>query len=404
MFCQTTQNAPQSEPMQFPYFAEEPEHYGFLRDTLRRFAAQQTPPEKVRIWDRERRCPQELFAKLAALGVCGLTVDEAYGGQGRDIVAAVMVLEELARSGTTLAGPYIHCAFYAGLNISEKGDERQKAELLPKVAAGEIMFAYGLSEPDIGADLASVATRAELIDGGARVRVNGAKRWCTMADVADYIYCLVRSDDAAPRYQNLAFLLIPRETPGVIIETIAHQGMGYAETCDVTFDDVEISADNIIGGRAGWNQGWPMLAGPALDVEKIEIAALAQGLATATVDLAWRYAQERTQFGKPIARHQAVAHALADAQAKLLACRQTLYYAAWLADQNKPCSAETSMAKLFVTETAVDIALECQKVMGAYGFADEYDMERHVRDLLLLTTIGGSTNIQKNNIAKRLGL
>jgi len=385
-------------------FCEEADHITMLRDSVRKFVQKELPGVKVRQWEAARALPRDVFAKLAGLGVCGLTVDEEFGGAGRDIVAAVMVLEELSRIGTILAGPYIHCAFYGGINISEKGSDAQKRDLLPRLARGEILFAYGLSEPSTGADLASVTTRAELVDDGKTVRINGAKRWCTAADISDYIYCLVRSDADAPRYQNLSLLLIPTDTPGITIEKIAHQGIGYAETADVTFENVEIPAENIIGGPDAWNKGWPMLAGPALDVEKLEIAAMAYGLAASCVDTAWRYAQEREQFGKPIARHQAVAHALSDAQTKLMASRQMLYYAAWLADQRKPCSTETSMAKLFVTEAALEIAIECQKILGAYGFADEYDMGRMVQDLLLMPVIGGSSNIQRNNIAKRMGL
>lgn len=385
-----------------PAFTEEPEHMRMLREQVRRFIAREAPPDKVRAWEAARETPAAVFARLAELGVCGLTVDETHGGAGRDVVAAIMVVEELARVGTALCGPFIHCAFYGGVNISEKGSPEQKAEFLPRLAAGELMFAYGLSEPDAGSDLASVSTRAER--SGGIVRVNGMKRWCTMADKADYIYCLVRSDPAAPRYKNLSFLLIPTDAAGIEVETIPHTGIGYAHTCDVRFENVEIPERLIVGGEAGWNQGWPMLAGPALDVEKLEVAAMAYGLAAGCVDQAWAYAREREQFGKPIARHQAVAHGLAEAQTRLLACRQVLYYAAWLADAGKPCSAETSMAKLFVTETALSIAIECQKILGAYGFADEYDMARKVNDLLLMPVIGGSTNIQRNNIAKRLGL
>jgi alkylation response protein AidB-like acyl-CoA dehydrogenase len=147
-----------------------------------------------------------------------------------------------------------------------------------------------------------------------------------------------------------------------------------------------------------------MLAGPALDVEKLEITAVTLGIATAAVDDAWQYAQERTQFGKPIAGHQSVRHALVDARTRLQACRHMLYHAAWLAHLRRPCSVETSMAKLFVAETAVDIVLACQKVMGAYGCAAEYDMERYVRDVVCMPIVGGSSNMQRNNIANRLGL
>ena len=133
---------------------------------MRRFAAAEMPREKLRAWDRESTFDRAVFDRLAALGVCGLTIAEEYGGAGRDLVAAVAVIDELARRGAAIAGPFIHCAFYGGLNVSENGSEAQKRELLPKLARGEILFAYGLSEPDVGGDLASVTTSARLIDGG----------------------------------------------------------------------------------------------------------------------------------------------------------------------------------------------------------------------------------------------
>jgi alkylation response protein AidB-like acyl-CoA dehydrogenase len=147
-----------------------------------------------------------------------------------------------------------------------------------------------------------------------------------------------------------------------------------------------------------------MLAGRALDVEKLETAACALGIASAAVEDAWRYAQERKQFGKPISAHQAVRHALVDAKTKLQACRHMLYHAAWLAQEGRPCSVETSMAKLFIADTGVDIVVACQRVMGAYGLAVDYDMERYLRDIVCFPIVGGSSNMQRNNIAARLRL
>jgi len=386
------------------YFSEEPEHITMLRETLRRFVQAEMPAERVRQWDREHRFPPELFRKLADLGVCGLTIDEEYGGQGRDLVAAVAVIEELCRGGAFLAGPFIHCAFYGAINIGENGSEAQRRELLPKLARGELLFAYGLSEPEVGGDLASVTTTAERSADGREIVVNGFKRWCTGADWTDYIYCLVKSDREAPRYKNLSFVLIPPETPGVRIHPIEHANLRYTLSSDVLFEDVRIPVENIVGGEASWNRGWRMLAGRALDVEKIEITAVTFGIAQAAVEEAWTYAQQRRQFGKPISAHQAVRHDLAEARTKLEACRLMLYRAAWLAQTGQPCSVETSMAKLFVADTAVEIALVCQQILGAYGLAEGHDMERHVRDLLGMPIVGGSSNMQKNNIANRLGL
>ncbi|MDX2233654.1 MAG: acyl-CoA dehydrogenase family protein [Hyphomonadaceae bacterium] len=373
-----------------------------LRDQLRRFIAEKAPREKRRLWDRTHTWPRDLFQDLAAMGLCGLTVAEEYGGLGEDIVAAVVVIEELSRVGAFLSGPFIHCAFYGGMNISENGTPAQKAELLPKLARGEMLFAYGLSEPDVGGDLSAVTTRARL--DGDEVVIDGAKRWCTGADFADFIYCLVRSGPAEDKRRNLSFVLIPPTAKGVTLVPIEHVNLRYTLSSDVHFDNVRVPAANIVGGMEKWNRGWSMLAGRALDVEKIEISAAAFGVAQAAVDEAWAYAGERRQFGKPISGHQAVRHALVDARTKLEACRHMLYHAARLAQSGAPCAVETSMAKLFIGETVADIALICQRVVGAYALSDAYDMERHVRDLLGMAIVGGSSNMQRNNIAALLGL
>ena len=386
------------------YFTEEPDPIRQLRETLRRFVENELPPDLRRQLDREHRFPPELFRKLADLGVCGLTIDEQYGGQGVDLVAAVATIEELCRGGAFLAGPFIHCAFYGGMNMMENGSDEQKEAYLPRLANGDLLFAYGLSEPEVGGDLASVTTTAELSEDGQHIKVNGFKRWCTGADWVDYIYTLVRSGPEEDRYRNLSFLLIPPTLPGVQVNPIEHSNLRYTLSSDVIFDDVEVPVANIVGGSEMWNRGWSLLAGRALDVEKIEITAVTFGIAQATVEEAWEYAGQRRQFGKPISAHQAIRHDLADARTKLEACRLMLYRAAWLANENKPCSVETSMAKLFVADTAVGIALICQRVMGAYGLAEGYDMERNVRDLLGMPIVGGSSNMQKNNIANRLGL
>jgi len=381
----------------------EPEHVTLLRETLRRFVADEMPREKRRVWDRAHQFPRDAFARLAALGVCGLTVAPEHGGQGRDLVAAVAVIEELCRGGSFLAGPFIHCAFYAGINLSLSGSEAQRRELLPKVARGELFFAYGLSEPDVGGDLASVRTLARRSPDGRGVVLSGSKRWCTGADFADFMLCLVKSDESAPRHQNLSFVLVPPAAPGVRIQPIEHANLRYTLSSDVVFDGVQVPIENVLGGEAGWNRGWGQLVGGALDCEKLEISAVSFGIAQAAVEEAWRYAQERRQFGRPISGHQAVRHALVDARTKLEACRHMLQHAAWLANEGRPCAVETSMAKLFVAETGVEIALACQRVMGAYGLC-EGDMERHVRDLLGMPIVGGSSNMQRNNLAARLGL
>lgn len=379
-----------------------PEHIRMLQDTLRRFVAEHMPRQTVAKWDKENHFPREVFDKLAELGVMGLTIPEEYGGAGRDILATMVVIEELSKRSLAVSVPYIMASCYAGMNLVECGSEEQKRTLLPKVAAGKIIFAYGWTEPDIGADVASV--KANVIQDGEKLVVNGSKRFCSGAGMCDYIYTLVRTDAAGPRYQNLAIVLIPPTTPGITIEMIDSLGMKGVPTTDVNFTDVRVPIDNLLGGREGWNQGWRMITGSGLDVEKLEVAAIALGIASAAFEDAWEYSQQRVQFGKPISLYQSIRHKLADMRTQLHAARLMLYHAAWLATQGERCGVETSMTKLFVTETAKTIALECQTIFGAYGYVKEFDTERYVRDALLMPIIGGSSAIQRNNIVNWSGL
>jgi alkylation response protein AidB-like acyl-CoA dehydrogenase len=383
---------------------DEAEQTTLLRDTLRRFVDKELPRELARQLDQQASHSREAFAKLCELGVTALAVPEEYGGSGVDILSAIVVIEELAKRGTSLAGPFIHCAFYGALNMLENGNEAQKRALLPKLARGEILFAYGLSEPGVGGDLASAAVTATLSADGKTVVINGTKRWVTGARIADYVYTLVRSGPKTDRYRNLSLVLVPTNAAGLSIVDIDHIGLRYAATTDVIFDDVTVPAEHIVGGPDAWNQGWPMLVGRGLDIERLEITATAFGITAAAVEDAWRYSQEREQFGRKICAHQAVRNMLVEARTKLEACRHMLYHAAWLASEGRDCSVESSMAKLFVGDTAVEIVLTCQRVMGAYGCARDFDMERYVRDIVCMPIVGGSSNMQKHNIANRLGL
>ncbi|MHC0505381.1 acyl-CoA dehydrogenase family protein [Achromobacter aegrifaciens] len=379
----------------------EPDHIRQLRDTLERFVEKEMPRGAAADWDKRNHFPREVFDKLARLGVMGLTVPEAYGGAGRDILATMVVIEELSRRSLAVSVPYIMSACYAGMNLVECATEAQKAELLPKVVDGTLVFAYGWTEPDAGADLASVKTRAERV--GDAVRINGAKRFCSGAAISDYIYALVRSGDEGDRYKNLSMIMIPPDTKGVTITPIEGLGMKGAATTDVIFEDVEVPFENVMGGEAGWNNGWQMIVGSGLDVEKLEVAAIGIGIARAALDDAWAYAGERQQFGKTINHYQSIQHKLADMKTQLHAARLVLYHAAWMANEHQRCGVETSMAKLFATETARSVALECQTIFGAYGYVKDFDAERYVRDALLLPIIGGSSAVQRNNIYKWSG-
>ena len=381
----------------------EPEHITILRNTLRQFIEKEMPRDKVNQWDKDDYFPRDVFDKLCALGVTSLTVPEEYGGSGKDMMATIAIIEELCTRSLGMASGFIFCACYAGLNISEVASEEQKKEFLPKVAQGKLLFSYGISEPDVGADVASVRTKA-VIDGN-EVIINGTKRWCSGPNVTDFIYTIVRSGPEEDRYRNLSLILIPPLSKGITIEPMQTLGQkGVGGTCDVTFEDVRVPIENIVGGEDGWNNGWSKIVSTGLDVEKIEVSAMALGIARAAVEDAWQYSQERIQFGKPICHNQAVRHQLAEVKTKLEACRLMTYQGAWLADQDVVATVEMSMSKLFVTETALEIVLTCQQILGAYGYVRDFDMERYVRDMLAMPMIGGSSSIQKNNIANRLNL
>lgn len=369
-----------------------------LRDLLERFVQREMPRHLVARWDKENHFPRDVFNKLAETGLMGLTVPEEYGGAGRDIVATMVVIEELSRRSMAVAVPYIMATCYAGMNIEECGTEAQKQDLLPKVASGSMIFAYGWTEPDCGADLASVKTRAER--DGDIIRINGAKRFCSGAAMSDLIYTLVRSGPEGERHRNLSLVMIPPAAKGVTIVPIDSMGMKGPATTDVIFDNVEVPVSAIMGGEAGWNRGWQMIVGQGLDVEKLEVAAMAVGIARAALDDAWAYARERRQFGKPIGDFQSIQHKLAEMKTQVQAARLMTYYGAWLANERRPCAIETSMAKLFATETARHVSQEAQTILGAYGYVKEFDVERYVRDALILPILGGSSAIQKTNIYK----
>ncbi|MBB6193482.1 alkylation response protein AidB-like acyl-CoA dehydrogenase [Sphingobium wenxiniae] len=380
----------------------EPEHITMIRDTVRKFVAREANNEIIAKWDKADHFPMEIHRKIGDLGLGALTVPEEYGGAGFDLIAMTAVIEELSKASGILAGMYIHTACYGGMNITSSGSPEQKAQLLPRVVEGSIFFAYALSEPDVGADLAATKTTAQR--KGDKIIINGAKRWCSGATIADYLLLLVKSDPDGPRYKNLSFLLVPPTLPGISITTVETMGQRGSPTCDVIFDNVEVGLDAILGGEAMWNQGWSQLAGPALEAEKLEVPAMALGVAEAALAEAWEYSQQRSQFGQRICSFQSIRHKLADAKTKVQACRNMLYWAAWLLQEGRPAAAETAMTKLFVCDTCRDVVLSCQQILGAYGYAEGFSIERHVRDVLVYPIYGGSSAIQLNNIANRLGL
>jgi len=381
---------------------QDPAHQE-IRDAIRQYAEAHFDEAMLQSWDREERLPEAALAHFAGLGYMGFTVPREYGGGGRDIGKTLVVIEELSRISLSLAVPYLMTACYAGVNMTECGSEAQKRRFLPRVAQGAVRFAFALTERAVGSDLAMVATTAQR--RGDRIVVSGEKHLINGVNIADHLYALVRTDAPEHKYRNLSLLLIPVDAPGVSTARVQSLGMrGGAQLCTVRLDDVELDTEAIVGGEAGWNHGWKLLVGPGLDIEKLEVAAMALGVAQAAVDEASAYACERIQFGAPIAGLPGIRHFLADARTNLLACTLMLRHAAERIQAGLPCATESAMAKLFICEQARDIVLGCQTTMGAYGCIEGHGMQRRVRDALIFPLVGGSSAIQRNNLAKRLGL
>jgi alkylation response protein AidB-like acyl-CoA dehydrogenase len=338
---------------------------------------------------------------MKPLGLSGLTIDERFGGAGEDILGAILVVEELSRRYPSLGWLFVMSAFYGGVNVGRNGSEAQKERFLPGTARGDILFSYALTEPDSGSDAA--AARTSLARSGDGFRLNGTKTLITGADRADYMLVLARSDRDLPKHKGLSMVIVDRRAAGVGVKKLAKLGYKGSSTCEVAFEDVEVSPDDVLGGKECLHKGWSQLLS-TLDVEHLEIAACSVGLAQGAFDEAMRYAGERKQFGQPIGRFQAIQHMIAEMATGIQTARLLLYYATWKATRNIPCAMETAMAKYYASEVAKQVSLQGLQIFGGYGYTMEYPIQRYVRDSLVLPIGGGTSQILKNVIAGKLGL
>ncbi len=381
-------------------FALSADHQA-IQELVRKFVLKECPPETVRSLDEKDEFPSDIFAKMKALGLTGLTIEEKYGGSGEDILGAILVVEELSKRFPSLACLYVMAAFYGGVNVGRSGSDAQKERFLPALARGDILFSYALTEPDTGSDAASA--RTALSRDGAGYRLNGTKTLITGADRADYILVLARTDRQAPRHKGLTMAIVDRRAKGVGVRKLAKLGYKGSSACEVVFEDVGVAADDLLGGEACLNKGWSQLLA-TLDVEHLEIAACSVGLAQGAFDEAMRYARERQQFGQPIGNFQAIQHMMADMATGIQTARLLLYYTTWMMERNAPCALESAMAKYYASEVAKQVSLNGLQIFGGYGYTMEYPIQRYVRDSLVLPIGGGTSQVLKNVIARKLGL
>jgi len=381
-------------------FALSSEHQA-LKETVRRFLGKECPPETVRGLDERDEFPAGILEKMKPLGLSGLTIDEKHGGSGVDILGAILVVEELSARFPALAWIYVMSAFYGGVNVGRNGSGKQKDRFLPALAAGDILFSYALTEPDSGSDAASA--RTALTRSGEGYRLNGTKTLITGADRADFILVLARSDKGLPKHKGLSMVIVDRRQEGVEVRKLAKLGYKGSSACEVVFEDVELSADDVLGGEECLNKGWAQLLS-TLDVEHLEVAACSVGLAQGAFDEAMKYARDRKQFGEPIGHFQAIQHMFAEMATGIQTARLLLYYTTWMMERNTPCGMESAMAKYYASEVAKQVSLQGMQIFGGYGYTMEYPIQRYVRDSLVLPIGGGTTQILKNIIAGRLGL
>jgi len=372
-----------------------------LQESIREFLKKECPMERVRELDENDEFPIEIFNKMKPLGLSGLTIAEEYGGMGEDILGGIITVEELSKRYPALGWLYVMSAFYGGVNISRNGNDKQKQDFLTKIAKGDILFSYAITEPNVGSDAASAQTTATKYNEG--FKLNGTKTLITGADHADYILTLTRTDENVSKYKGLTMFIVDKKREGIDIRPLAKLGYKGSSCCEISFDDVELMAEDILGGANCINNGWSQLLA-TLDVEHLEVAACSVGLAQGAFDEAIKYAKKREQFGQPIGRFQAIQHMLAEMATGIQTARLLLYYTTWLIEQNKPCSLESAMAKYYASEVAKQVSLQGMEIFGGYGYIMDYDIQRFVRDALVLPIGGGTSQILKNIIAGRLGL
>ena len=371
------------------------QEHELVRSTVREFAQQRVAPVAEEL-DRESRFPYELIGELAELGLMGMTIPEEYGGAGADTVSYAIAVEELTRVDSSVAITLAAHHSLGTLPIFYFGSEEQKTQWLPDLASGKKLAAFGLTEPDAGSDAGATRTHAELRDGGWVV--NGSKIFITNAgtDITACVTITARTGD-----DEISNIIVPNGTPGYeISKPMKKLGWRASDTRELSFKDAAVPEGNLLGPRG---QGFQQFL-EILDGGRISVAAMGVGLAQGAYDLAYAYAQERQQFGKPIAKFQAVQFKLADMATELEAGRNLVYKAAWLKDQGRDFALAAAQAKLYTGELsnrAVNWALQ---IHGGYGYMDEYPISRLYRDQKILEIGEGTNEVQRMVIARHLGL
>jgi alkylation response protein AidB-like acyl-CoA dehydrogenase len=367
--------------------------------TVREFVDKEVRPT-VREVEHANEYPEAWIEQMKRIGIYGLAVPEEYGGTPVSMPCYVLVTQELARGWMSLAGAMGGHTVVAKL-LALFGTDEQKRRYLPPMATGELRATMALTEPGGGSDLQNMSTTAVPTgSAGSDLVVNGSKTWISNARRSGLIALLCKTDPVAkPRHAGISVLLV-EPGPGLTVSRdLPKLGYKGVETCELSFDGYRVPHSAILGGDAG--KGFSQMM-KGLETGRIQVAARALGVATAALDDALAYAQQRESFGQPIWKHQSVGNYLADMATKLTAARQLTRYAAERYDSGERCDMEAGMAKLFASEVAMEIALDAVRIHGGYGYSTEYDVERYFRDAPLMIVGEGTNEIQRNVIAAQL--
>jgi alkylation response protein AidB-like acyl-CoA dehydrogenase len=369
-------------------------------DTVAEFVDRDVRPV-VRELEHADTYPEELIEQMKRLGVFGLAIPEPYGEVAVSTPCYVAVTEQLARGWMSLAGAMGGHTVVAKL-IARFGTEEQKERYLPRMATGEVRATMALTEPGGGSDLQALTTTARRAGHGdnAGYVVDGTKTWITNSRRSQVIALLCKTDPAAePRHAGISILLVEHGAGLTVSRDLPKLGYKGVESCELSFVDYRAPAAALLGAEEGHGFA-QMMSG--LEIGRIQVASRALGVARAALDDSLRYAQERETFGKPIWRHQSIGNYLADMATKYTAARQLVLHAARRYDAGERCDLEAGMAKLFASETAMEIALDAVRIHGGYGYSTEFDVERYFRDAPLMIVGEGTNEIQRNVIAAQL--
>lgn len=340
--------------------------------------------------------PRDVLTQMGELGLMGITVPEEYGGAGMDFTSYIIAINELSRV-SAVVGVILSVHTSVGTNpILYFGNEEQKKKYVPKLATGEYLGAFCLTEPSAGSDAGSLKSRA--VKDGDDYIINGSKVFITNGGEAD-VYIVFASTNLEAGTKGISAFIVEKGTEGLVIGKDEHKmGLHGSRTVQLTFDNMRVPAENLLGQEG---EGFK-IAMANLDVGRIGIAAQSLGIAEAALGHAVEYAKERVQFGKPIAAQQGIGFKLADMATAVEASRLLVFRAANLRSQGLPCGQEASMAKLFASKTAVDVSIDAVQVFGGYGYTKEYPVERLFRDAKVTEIYEGTSEIQRLVISKNL--